>query len=165
MAKDFSFDVVSKVGMQTVSESVQTALKEITNRYDFRGTDSKLELDQKKSVITMESTDDYKLKALYDVLCFRMAKRGLPLKNFTPGKVENALGGRARQVVTVVQGVPKDKAKEITAAIKKSGLKVQASVQGDQLRVSSSSKDKLQDAISFLKGKDFGISLQFENYR
>lgn len=165
MASDFSFDVVSKVNMQFVSESVQVVLKEVGNRFDFRGTDTKLDLDQKAGVITMESADEYKLNALLEVLNMRLAKRGLPLKNFQPEKAESSLGGRARQRVTITQGIPKEKAKEIVAAIKRSGLKVQPSIQADQLRVSGRSKDALQEAIAFLKGQDFGVALQFENYR
>lgn len=165
MAKDASFDVVSKVDYTIVEESVQVALKEILNRYDFRGTDSKMEFDPKANTITLQSADDYRVKALFDVLTTRMAKRGLPVKNFQPEKMEEALGGTARQKVTVTQGIPSDKAKEIVKEIKKAGLKVQAAIQGDQLRVTSKSKDVLQDAIAFLKEKDWGIDLQFENYR
>lgn len=165
MAKDASFDVVSKVDYTVVEESVQVALKEILNRYDFRGTDSKIEFDPKANTITLQSADDYRVKALFDVLTTRMAKRGLPVKNFQPEKMEEALGGTARQKVTVTQGIPSDKAKEIVKEIKKSGLKVQAAIQGDQLRVTSKSKDVLQETIAFLKEKDWDIDLQFENYR
>lgn len=165
MGKDFSFDVVSKVDMNTIGECVQVALKEVTNRYDFRGTDSKIELLKKEFHIKLQSADEYKVTALLDILNMRMAKRGLPLKNFTPEKVEDALGGTAKMKLKITQGIPSDKAKEIVKAIKKTGMKVQAAIQKDQLRVSSRSKDTLQDAIEFLKGKDFGLSLQFENYR
>lgn len=165
MAQDFSFDVVSKVDMNLVAESVQIALKEIGTRYDFRGANSDIQLDAKAGTLTMTSADEARLRALFDVLCTRMAKRGLPLKNFQPQKVEQALGGTARQPVTITQGIPSDKAKEIVAEIKKSGLKVQASIQGDQVRVTSRSKDALQGAIQLLKGKDFGLALQFTNYR
>jgi len=113
----------------------------------------------------LESSDEFKLRALFDVLAARLAKRGIPLKNFDPQKAESSLGGRARQVVKITQGIPSDKAREIVAEIKKSGLKVQPSVQGDQLRVTSRSRDALQQAIAFLKGKDFKIDLQFTNYR
>lgn len=165
MAKEFSFDVCSKVDMHAVNDSLQVALKEVGNRYDFRGTNSAIEFDQKAGILILESSDEYKIKALLDVLNMRMAKRGLPLKNFNPEKIETALGGRARQKVVVTQGIPSDKAKEIVAAVKKAGLKVQAAIQSDQLRVTSRSKDSLQETITFLKNKDFGISLQFENYR
>ncbi|MFA6091536.1 MAG: YajQ family cyclic di-GMP-binding protein [Elusimicrobiota bacterium] len=165
MADDFSFDVVSKVNMQFVSEGVQTALKELLNRYDFKGTNSVIELKEKDSLIVLESSDEFKLRALFDVLCARLSKRGVPLKNLDLQKLETALGGRARQNVKITQGIPSDKAREIVAEVKKSGLKVQPSVQGDQLRVTSRSKDNLQQAMSLLKGKDFGLDLQFTNYR
>jgi hypothetical protein len=165
MAQDFSFDVVSKVDMQHVSEGVQTALKEILNRYDFKDTRSSIELKEKESLLVLESADEFKLKALFDVLSMRLSNRGVPLKNFTPQKVESSLGGRARQQVTITQGVPTDKAKEIVAEIKKSGIKAQGSIQADQVRVSSRSKDTLQQAIALIKGKDFGLSLQITNYR
>lgn len=165
MGKDFSFDVISKVDMHEINDCVQVALKEINNRYDFRGTDSKIELDMKAEIIKLQSTDDFKIQALQDVLNMRLAKRGIPLKNFTPEKVEEALGGRAKLILKIAQGISKEKAKAIMKSIKNSGLKVQASIQKDQLRVSARSKDALQDAITYLKGEDFGISLQFENYR
>ena len=165
MAKDFSFDVVSKVDMTTVSECVQVALKEIGNRFDFRGTDSKIEFDQKAQVIKLQSADEYKVKAVLDVLQMRMAKRNLPLENFTPEKVEEALGGTAKMILKIVDGIPGDKGKNIVKDLKKSGLKVQASIQKDQLRVTSRSKDTLQEAIEYLKKQDYDISLQFENYR
>ena len=165
MAKDFSFDVVSKVDMTVVSECVQVALKEIGNRFDFRGTDSKIEFDQKAQVIKLQSADEYKVKAVLDVLQMRMAKRNLPLKNFTPEKVEEALGGTAKMILKIVDGIPGDKGKNIVKDLKKSGLKVQASIQKDQLRVTSRAKDTLQEAIKYLKKQDYDVSLQFENYR
>jgi len=165
MAEEFSFDVVSKVTMQHVSEGVQTALKEILNRYDFKDTRSTIELNEKESLIVMESIDEFKLKAALDVLLIKLSKRGVPLKNFEPQKAESSLGGRARQEVKIAQGIPSEKAREMVAEIKKSKLKVQAAIQGDQLRVSSRSKDALQQAMSLLKGKDYGLSLQFMNYR
>ena len=165
MAKDASFDVVSKVDYTLVEESVQVALKEIVNRYDFRGTDTKIEFEPKANSITMQSADEFKVKALFDILITRMAKRGLPVKNFQPEKIESALGGTARQKVAITQGIPSDKAKEIVKEIKKSGLKVQAAIQGDQLRVTSKSRDTLQETIAFLKEKDWEIDLQFDNYR
>ncbi|MFA5141131.1 MAG: YajQ family cyclic di-GMP-binding protein [Elusimicrobiota bacterium] len=165
MADVFSFDVVSNVNMQFVSEGVQTALKEIVNRFDFKDTRSTVEFKEKESLIVLNSSDEFKLKAIFDILTMRLAKRGVPLKNLDPQKVENSLGGRARQDVKITQGISKDKAREIVAEVKKSGLKVQAAVQGDQLRISSRSKDMLQQAMSLLKGKEFGLDLQFTNYR
>ena len=165
MASDSSFDVVSKVNMQFVSEAVSAALKEVSTRYDFKDSGSNIEFDQKAGALTLQSADEFKLKALLDVVNTRLAKRGLPLKNFEPQKVETALGGTARQKVTIAQGIPSEKAKEIVAEIKKAGIKVQAAIQGDQLRVTSKSRDLLQQTIAFLKSKDFRIDLQFTNYR
>ena len=165
MPSDFSFDVVSKVDLNLVDECVQIAMKEIANRFDFKGSISKIELNAKELNLTVTSDNEFKLKAVLDVLNTRLAKRGLPLKNFVPQKLETALGGAVRQQVKVQQGIPSDKAKEMVAAIKKSGLKVQASIQADQLRVTSRSKDALQDAMAALKGASFGIDLQFTNYR
>lgn len=165
MAQDFSFDVVSKVDANLVGECVQTAMKEIGTRFDFKGSISKIEFNQKDMALTVTSEDEFKLKNVMDILNTRMAKRGLPLKNFKPQKLEMALGGTVRQLVKVQNGIPSDKAKEIAAEVKKSGLKVQAAIQGDQLRVSGRSKDDLQSAMSLMKGKDFGMDLQFTNYR
>lgn len=165
MAQDFSFDVVSKVNMQFVSEAVSAAMKEVTNRFDFKDASPSVAFDEKASELTLQAKDEYKVQALFDVLTTRMAKRGLPLKNFEPQTVESALGGTARQKLKIVQGIPSDKAKEIVAELKKAGIKVQASIQGDQLRVASKSKDSLQETMSFLRGKDFKIDLQFTNYR
>lgn len=165
MATDFSFDVVSKVDVNLVDECVQVAMKEITNRFDFKGSISKIEFNPKDLVLTVTSDDEFKLKAVLDVLNTRLAKRGLPLKNFQPGKLETALGGAVRQAVKVQQGIPSDKAKEMVAAIKKSGEKVQAQIQGDQLRITSRSKDSLQAAMGILRSGSFGVDLQFTNYR
>jgi uncharacterized protein YajQ (UPF0234 family) len=165
MAKDNSFDVVSKVDYTLVKESIQVALKEVTNRYDFRGVETKMDFNEKEHTIILSSGDDYKVQALFDILVTRMAKRGLPVKNFQPEKMEEALGGTARQKVTITQGIPTAKAKEITKALKEEKLKVQATNQGDYLRIASKSRDLLQETQSFLKEKDWGIDLQFENYR
>lgn len=165
MAQDFSFDAVSKVDANVVGECVQVAMKEIGNRFDFKGSISKIEFNPKELVLTVTSDDEFKLKSVLDVLNTRLAKRGLPLKNFKPRKLETALGGAVRQEVKVQQGIPSDKAKEIASEIKKSGLKVQAAIQSDQLRVSGRSKDELQSAMALLRGKDFGLDLQFTNYR
>jgi cyclic-di-GMP-binding protein len=165
MASDFSFDVVSKVNMQFLSEAVSAAMKEVANRFDFKDSNPNVTLDEKAGELNLQAKDEYKVGALFEVLTTRMAKRGLPLKNFEPQKVESALGGTAKQKLKIVQGIPSDKAKEIVAEVKKAGIKVQASIQGDQLRVTSKSKDALQETMSFLKGKDFKIDLQFTNYR
>ena len=162
---DYSFDVVSKVDLNVISEAVSAANKEITNRYDFKGTNSSIELNQKDNELKLASSDEYKVNTLRDIIFTRMAKRGIALKNLQPQKIEAALGGNAKQTVKIQQGIPTDKAKEITKAIKEAKLKVNASIQGDQLRVSSKSKDELQAVIALLKGADFGVDLQFTNYR
>ncbi|MBI3549615.1 MAG: YajQ family cyclic di-GMP-binding protein [Elusimicrobia bacterium] len=165
MAQDFSFDVVSKVDPNLISECVQVAMKEISNRFDFKGSVSNIEFNQKDMALTVTSDDEFKLKNVLDILNTRIAKRGLPLKNFVPQKLEQALGGSVRQVLKVQNGIPTDKAKELVAAIKRAGIKVTASIQGDQVRVVSRSKDELQSTMTLLKGKDFGVDLQFGNYR
>ncbi len=165
MAKDSSFDVVSKVDYTIVKECIQVALKEVSNRFDFRGVETKIEFDEKSNIITLSSGDDYKVQALFDMLVTRLAKRGMPVKNFQPENMEEALGQTARQKVTITQGIPTAKAKEITKALKEEKLKVQATNQGDFLRISSKSRDLLQETQTFLKEKDWEIDLQFENYR
>lgn len=162
---DYSFDVVSKVDLNVIAEAVNAAGKEIANRYDFKGTNSTIDLNEKDSELKLTSSDEYKVAALRDVLFTRLAKRGITLKNFNQGKVEAALGGNAKQSVKIQQGIPADKAKEITKCIKDAKLKVNASIQGDQLRVSSKSKDELQATQSLLRENDFGLDLQFTNYR
>lgn len=162
---DYSFDVVSKVDLNVIAEAVSTANKEITNRYDFKGTNSTIELNQKDNELKLGSSDEYKVNTLRDIIFTRIAKRGIPLKNMLPQKIEAALGGNAKQTVKIQQGIPSDKAKEISKAIKDAKLKVSASIQGDQLRVSSKSKDELQNTMALLRERDFGVELQFTNYR
>lgn len=162
---DFSFDVVSKVDMTLVDESVNIALKEVSNRYDFKDSNSEITVDKKENKLYLTSSDEYKVKSLYDVLLTRMSKRGLPLKNFTVEKIENALGSRARMIVKIQQGIPSEKAKEMVKLIKDAKFKVTPQIQGDTVRVFSRSKDELQAVISMLKSKDFGVSLIFTNYR
>lgn len=162
---DYSFDIVSKVELNVIAEAVSAANKEITNRYDFKGTNSNIELNQKDNELRLASSDEYKINTLRDIIFTRMAKRGVALKNMQPQKIESALGGNAKQTVKIQQGIPADKAKDISKTIKEAKLKVTASIQGDQLRVSSKSKDELQATMALLKGKDFGLELQFTNYR
>ena len=162
---DYSFDVVSKVDMNVIAEAVSAAGKEIANRYDFKGTNSNIELNDKENELKLTSSDEYKVGALRDVLFTRLAKRGVALKNLTQGKVEAALGGNVKQSIKIQQGIPSEKAKEISRCIKDAKLKVAASIQGDQLRVSSKSKDELQATQALLREKDFGLDLQFTNYR
>ena len=165
MADDFSFDAVSKVDMHAVEDSLNVAMKEIANRYDFRGSNSSAVLDAKENALKLVSSDEYKIKALYDVVLTRLAKRGLPLKNFQPQKIEASLGETVKQTVKIQQGIPTENAKEISKYIKDSKMKASASIKGEELRVSSKSKDDLQQVIVLLKGKDFGLELQFTNYR
>ena len=163
MAAENSFDVVSKINMAEVTNAITQALKEIGQRFDFKG--SKSNITQEKDDIVIVSDDEYKLKSVIDILQNKLVKRGVPIKNLTPGKIESALAGTVRQRLALQQGIPTDKAKEIVKAIKDSKIKVQASIQADQVRVSGKSRDELQTVIQLLKGKEFGIELQFDNYR
>ena len=163
MAAENSFDVVSKIDMAEVTNAVTQTLKEISQRFDFKG--SKSAITQEKDALIVVSDDDYKLKSVIDILQNKLVKRGVPVKNLTYGKVEAALGGTVRQRIALQQGIPTDKAKEIVKAIKDSKIKVQAAIQAEQVRVSGKSRDDLQSVIQLLKGRDFGIALQFENYR
>jgi uncharacterized protein YajQ (UPF0234 family) len=165
MASEFSFDVVSKVDYNLVDEAIATAMKEIVNRYDFKGVTSEISFDKKANVINLQSADEYKLKALYDVLLTKLSKRGLPLKNFSPQKVESALGGTAKQQVKVQNGIPQEKAKEMVKAVKEHKFKANVSIQGDALRVTSKSKDELQAVMGALRAGDFGVTVQFDNFR
>jgi len=165
MASEFSFDVVSKVEYTVVDEAIAIAMKEVLNRYDFKDSKSEVNFDKKANTIMLQSSDDYKVKALYEVLLTKISKRGLPVKNFSGQKVENALGGTAKMAVKVQQGIPQDKAKEMTRAIKDAKFKANASIQGDTLRITSKSKDELQSVMALLRNGDYGITLQFENFR
>ncbi|MBU2572522.1 MAG: YajQ family cyclic di-GMP-binding protein [Elusimicrobia bacterium] len=165
MATDFSFDVVSKVDFNMVDEAITNALKEITNRYDFKDIKSEISFDKKANTLTLSSSDEFKVKAVYDVLLTKLSKRGVPLKNFQPAKIESALGGTAKQAVKIQQGIPQDKAREMVKLVKDNKLKVTVSIQADTLRVVSRSKDELQTVMALLRGHDFGITLQFMNYR
>jgi uncharacterized protein YajQ (UPF0234 family) len=163
MAAENSFDVVSKIDMAEVTNAVTQAMKEIGQRFDFKG--SKSNITQEKDALMIVSDDEYKLKSVIDILQGKLVKRGVPVKNLNYGKVEAALAGTVRQKISLQQGIPIDKAKEIVKAIKDSKIKVQASIQADQVRVSGKDRDNLQAVIQLLKGKDFGVELQFENYR
>jgi uncharacterized protein YajQ (UPF0234 family) len=165
MAQDFSFDVVSEVDLNLVGESVQVAMREITNRFDFKTANASMELDAKTKKLIVRACDEMKIDNAIDILFMRMAKRGIPLKNFVKGKVESALGQTARMDVAIQSGIPADKAKEMVAAIKAAKLKVNASIQAEQLRVTSKSKDELQSAMVLLRQGNFGVELQFKNFR
>jgi uncharacterized protein YajQ (UPF0234 family) len=159
-----SFDVVSKVDLQEVSNAVQQALKEIHTRYDLKDSKSDIQLDAKEG-LTLTSADDYKIKAVNDVLQSKLIKRGVSLKALSYGTIEPAAGSTVRQKVSLQQGIPVEKAREMVKLVKNSKLKVQASIQGDFVRISGKDRDTLQQVIAMLKQSDFGIDMQFTNYR
>lgn len=163
MAKDSSFDIVSEVDMQEMSNAVKQTEREIEQRYDFKG--SKAEITLEKDTLKFLAEDEYKIEAMLDMLRTKMVKRNVPLKCLQAGKMESASGGMLRQLFTIQKGIGKDKAKDVVAAIKDWKLKVQAQIMDDQIRVSGAKRDDLQMVIQKLKEKDFGIDLQFINYR
>ena len=163
MAQDFSFDVVSKTEMQEVANAIQQAQKELAQRFDFKGSKSSIELTNDE--ITLNSDDEGKLRSVKDIVETKLIKRGVSLKALDYGKLETAAGATVRQKAKIVQGIEIEKAKAIVKTIKDAKLKVQASIQSDQVRVTGRSKDDLQRAMSLIKEKDFGIPLQFTNYR
>ena len=165
MADSFSFDVTSTVEMQEVKNAVDQTMKEIGQRFDFKGAQSRVTFKEKEHVLEVVADDDYKLRAVIDILKGKCVKRSVSLKALNYGKVEQALGGTLRQQVTVQSGIVEDKAKTIVKRVKEKKFKAQAQIQGDQVRVQSKSKDELQAVINFLKQEDFGIDLQFVNYR
>lgn len=158
-----SFDIVSKVDMQEVDNAVNQAVKEIGQRYDFKGSKSEVTLE--KDAIKILADDDFRLKAIVDILQSKFIKRGISPKALQYGKAETASGGMVRQIITVQQGISKEKGKEVVAVIKDTKLKVQGQIQDDQVRVTGKNRDDLQEAIRALKGKDLGIELQFVNFR
>ena len=164
---EFSFDVVSQYDPQELTNAVDQARREITTRFDFKGSVSRIDFDRKEkdATLTLLSDDEIKLKNVIDIFQGRLIKQGISLKALDFQAVEAALGGSVRQVAKLTQGVASDKAKEMVRAIKDAKLKVQASIQGEQLRVSGKSKDDLQSAVALLRSKDFGIPPQFVNYR
>ena len=164
MATENSFDIVSKVDLQEVSNAIQNALKEVHTRFDLKDSKSDIQLEGKEAMI-LSSVDEYKLKAVTDILQGKLVKRGVPIKALTYGAVEPAAGSTVRQKVTMQQGIPIEKAREIVKAIKDSKKRVQASIQGDTVRVSGKDRDALQEVIALLRGQDFGIDMQFTNYR
>ena len=160
-----SFDIVSKVDMQEVSNAVQQAMKEISQRFDFRGSKSTIDLDRGKDELSIVSDDEFKLKSVIDILQGKLIKRKVPIKSLQYGKIESSLSGTVKQTVTIQQGVPTEKGKEIVKLIKNEKLKVQAEIQKDQLRVRAKKKDDLQAVMTMLKEKYLGIHLEFVNYR
>jgi uncharacterized protein YajQ (UPF0234 family) len=165
MAKQNSFDVVSEVDLAEVKNAVNQANTEVRQRYDLKSSDSNISLDEKAPSLTLDSSDEYTVTAVKDVLSQKLVRRGVSLKALTPGRIEPAAGGRVRQEIALQQGIPIEKAKEIVKEIKQAKLKVQASIDGDQVRVTGKKRDDLQDVIALLKGLDFGIDMSFTNYR
>ena len=163
MAAENSFDIACKIDMQEVTNALDQARREIETRYDLKGT--KNEITQEKTDLTVLVADEMKLRAVIDILQSKLHRRGVPLKALSFGKVEPAAGGAIRQKITLQQGIPMEKAREIVRMIKDTKLKVQASIQQDQVRVSAKSRDDLQTVIAMLREKDLGIALQFDNYR
>ena len=160
-----SFDVVSKIELPEVSNAIQQAMKEIIQRYDLKDSKSAIELNEKDHKIVLTSADEYKLKAVIEVLQGKLVKRQVPLKGLTFGTLIPAAGSSVKQEVSLQQGIPIEKARDIVRKIKDSKLKVQAAIQGDLVRVSSKYRDTLQSVIKLLRDSDFGIDLQITNYR
>lgn len=163
MADMHSFDIVSKINMQEMTNAIQQATKEIETRYDFKGSKSSIELG--KEEITVLSDDDFRLKSVIDILQNKMIKRGIPIKALKYGKEEEATGGTVRMKIKLQQGIEQESAKKIVATIKDTKMKVQASIQGDQVRVTAKSIDDLQAIMKMLKEKEFDFAMQFDNYR
>ncbi len=159
-----TFDIVSRIDLQEVANAIQQALKEIHTRFDLKDSKSNIALEGKDAIV-LQSVDEFKLKAVNDVFQQKLVKRGVPLKGLTYGAVESALGGTAKQRISMQQGIPIEKARDIVKLIKNSKKKVQASIQGDLVRVSGKDRDILQEVISLLRQQDFGIDMQFTNYR
>jgi uncharacterized protein YajQ (UPF0234 family) len=166
MASVASFDITSGVDLQEVDNAVNQARKEVAQRYDFKGSRAAIEFNRTENTLTLVADDEFKMNALWEILQGRMVRRGVPTKNLTPGAIERAANDTVRRVITLQQGIPGEAAKDIVKFIKDNKLKkVQAAIQADQVRVSSNSKDELQEAIRLLREHDFGIALQFGNYR
>ena len=162
---DNSFDIVSKIELPEVTNAIQQAMKEITTRYDLKDSHSQIELNEKDKKIVLASKDEFKLKAVNEILQQKLVKRKVPLKNLTYGDVIAAAGSTVRQEITLQQGIPIEKAREIVKKIKDSKLKVQAAIQSDTVRISGRDRDTLQQAIQLIRNADFGIDIQFTNYR
>jgi cyclic-di-GMP-binding protein len=164
MAGDNSFDIVSKVDIQEVRNAIEQAIKEVRARFDLKDSHSEINLEG-NDTIQLASIDEYKLEAVKEILSQKLVKRGISLKALVYGKLEQATGSSVRQKITLQQGIPSEKAKDIVRLIKDSKKKAQASIQGDTVRISGKDRDTLQEVIALLKGKDFGIDMQFTNYR
>jgi len=160
-----TFDIVSKIEMPEVVNSIQQAMKEILTRFDLKNSKSDIQLNEKELKVTLASADEFKLKAVIDILEQKLVKRKVPMKNLVYGPIIPAAGSSVRQEITLQQGIPIEKAREVVKLIKDSKKKVQASIQGDFVRVSGKDRDTLQQIIALVKGHDFGIDIQFTNYR
>jgi uncharacterized protein YajQ (UPF0234 family) len=166
MANLASFDITSGVDLQEVDNAVNQARKEVAQRYDFKGSRAAIELNRAENTLVLTADDEFKMNALWEILQGRMVRRGVPTKNLTPGEIERAANDTVRRVVTLQQGIPTEAAREIVKFLKDHKLKkVQAAIQAEQVRVSSPSKDELQEAMRLLREHDFGVALQFGNYR
>jgi uncharacterized protein YajQ (UPF0234 family) len=165
MAQENSFDIVSKVDIQEVRNAIDQALKEIRQRFDLKDSHSEITLAEGDKEIQLASAGEYKLEAVKEILGQKLVKRGVSLKNMTYGKLEPAAGQSVRQTISLQQGIPIEKAKEIVRLVKDSKKKAQASIQGDTVRISSKDRDELQGIIALLRGKELGVELQFTNYR
>ena len=166
MANLASFDITSVVDLQEVDNAVNQARKEVAQRYDFKGSRAAIDLNRGENTLTLTADDDMKMNALWEILQGRMVRRGVPTKNLTPGDIERAANDTVRRVITLQQGIPTEAAKDIVKFLKDNKLKkVQAAIQAEQVRVSSPSKDELQEAMRLLREHDFGVALQFGNYR
>ena len=162
---NFSFDIVSEVDMQEVDNAINQAQKELAQRYDFKGTKCSIEFNKSEKKMTLLADDDFKLKALQDIVEGRFAKRGVSIKSINYNTPDNAFSGSLRQVAEITSGLPKEKAKEIVQLIKNMGLKVQTQIEGEKLRVISAKKDDLQSVIAGLRESNFSLPLQFTNFR
>jgi len=166
MATQCSFDITSNVDLQEVDNALNQARKEVAQRYDFKGAKASIDFDAKDSKLVLTADDEFKLNALWEIVQTRLIRRNVPTQNLTRGTVTPAANTTVRQEITLQQGIPTEAAKEVVKFLKESKMrKVQASIQGDQLRVTSLSKDELQEAMRILREKDFGVALQFGNYR
>ena len=166
MASQCSFDITSNVDLQEVDNALNQARKEVAQRYDFKGAKASVDFDTKESKLVLTADDEFKLNALWEIVQTRLVRRNVPTQNLTRGAVVPAANTTVRQEITLQQGIPSEAAKEVVKFLKDSKMrKVQASIQGDQLRVTSASKDELQEVMRLLREKDFGVALQFGNYR
>jgi uncharacterized protein YajQ (UPF0234 family) len=166
MASTASFDITSTIDFQEVDNALNQARKEVGQRYDFKGAKADIDLNTTDKMLTLTADDDFKMNALWEIVQTRLVRRGVPVKNFKVGDSQPSAGGAVRRVIEIQQGIPIEAAREIVKYIKDKKLKkVQASIQADQVRVSSPSKDDLQEAMSALREHDFGVALQFGNYR